>query len=78
MSRALRWIFAPLCLMALVAGCSMSEDDSSNGSMNMDKKDIIETATGPGMEQVTTVVTAIKAADLVDALKGPGPNGIKS
>jgi uncharacterized surface protein with fasciclin (FAS1) repeats len=44
----------------------------------MDKKDIIETATGPGMEQVTTVVTAIKAADLVDALKGPGPNGIKS
>jgi uncharacterized surface protein with fasciclin (FAS1) repeats len=64
--------------MALVAGCSMSEDDSSNGSMNMDKKDIIETATGPGMEQVTTVVTAIKAADLVDALKGPGPNGIKS
>ena len=25
------------------------------------------------MEQVTTVVTAIKAADLVAALKGPGP-----
>jgi uncharacterized surface protein with fasciclin (FAS1) repeats len=68
----LRFALAPLCLMALIAGCSMSHDDS-NSSMNMDKKDIIDTATGPGMEQVTTVVTAIKAADLVDALKGPGP-----
>ncbi|HEY1686919.1 MAG TPA: fasciclin domain-containing protein [Tepidisphaeraceae bacterium] len=37
------------------------------------KKDIVETATGPGMEQVTTLVQALKAADLVDALKGPGP-----
>jgi uncharacterized surface protein with fasciclin (FAS1) repeats len=63
---------APLCLVALLAGCSMSHDDSS-GNMSMDKKDIIDTATGPGMEQVTTLVTAIKAAGLVDALKGPGP-----
>ena len=37
------------------------------------KMDIIETATGPGMEKVTTVVAAIKAAGLVDTLKGPGP-----
>jgi uncharacterized surface protein with fasciclin (FAS1) repeats len=36
-------------------------------------KDIIETATGPGMMQVSTVVTAIKAAGLVDTLKGKGP-----
>ena len=36
-------------------------------------KDIIETATGPGMEEVTTVVAAIKAADLVEPLKGAGP-----
>ena len=50
----------------------MAQGDG-NSSMNMDKKDIIDTATGPGMEQVTTVVTAIKAADLVAALKGPGP-----
>jgi uncharacterized surface protein with fasciclin (FAS1) repeats len=57
--------------MALAAGCNMmSKDDSS---MSMDKKDIIDTATGPGMTDVTTVVTAIKAAGLVDALKGPGP-----
>src|SRR3954451_18322641 len=37
------------------------------------KKDIIDTATWTGLQQVTTVVTAIKAADLGDALKGDGP-----
>jgi uncharacterized surface protein with fasciclin (FAS1) repeats len=37
------------------------------------KMDIIETATGPGMQEVTTVVAAIKAAGLVDTLKGEGP-----
>jgi uncharacterized surface protein with fasciclin (FAS1) repeats len=36
-------------------------------------KDIIETATGPGMADVTTLVTAVKAAGLVDTLKGKGP-----
>jgi len=36
-------------------------------------KDIIDTATGPGMQKVTTVVAAIKAAGLVDALKADGP-----
>ncbi|HEX8325204.1 MAG TPA: fasciclin domain-containing protein [Tepidisphaeraceae bacterium] len=36
-------------------------------------KDIIDTATGPGMTEVTTVVAAIKAAGLVDTLKGTGP-----
>jgi uncharacterized surface protein with fasciclin (FAS1) repeats len=65
-------MFAPLCFMAMLAGCTMAQGDG-NSSMNMDKKDIIDTATGPGMEHVTTVVTAIKAADLVAALKGPGP-----
>ncbi len=39
----------------------------------MKKMDIIDTATGPGMQEVTTVVAAIKAAGLVDTLKGPGP-----
>ncbi len=39
----------------------------------MKKGDIIETATGPGMSEVTTVVAAIKAADLVETLKGKGP-----
>src|SRR3954452_8522697 len=46
---------------------------AADDKMMMDKKDIIDTATGPGMQEVTTVVTAIKAADLVDTLKGKGP-----
>ncbi len=45
----------------------------ADDSMMMQKKDIIDTAVGPGMQEVTTVVTAIKAADLVDTLKGKGP-----
>ena len=36
-------------------------------------KDIIEVATGPGMTEVSTVVAAIQAADLVETLKGEGP-----
>jgi uncharacterized surface protein with fasciclin (FAS1) repeats len=51
----------------------MQKASAEDMKMPMEKKDIIDTATGPGMEQVTTVVTAIKAAGLVDALKGPGP-----
>jgi uncharacterized surface protein with fasciclin (FAS1) repeats len=35
--------------------------------------DIIDVATGPGMQRVTTLVTAVQAADLVGTLKGPGP-----
>jgi uncharacterized surface protein with fasciclin (FAS1) repeats len=42
-------------------------------SRPMEKMDIIDTATGPGMAQVTTVVTAIKAAGLVETLKAAGP-----
>jgi len=37
------------------------------------EKDIIEVATGEGMQEVTTLVAAIKAAGLVDTLKGEGP-----
>lgn len=36
-------------------------------------KDIIEVATGPGMTDVSTLVTAVKAAGLVETLKGDGP-----
>ena len=78
---------ASVCCMALlaalaVAGCQhddMKKDDMGmKKDMSMDhgmmmKKDIIDTATGPGMQRVTTLVTAIKAADLVGALKGQGP-----
>ena len=43
------------------------------GMSSTAKMDIIDTATGPGMQEVTTVVAAIKAAGLVDTLKGTGP-----
>ena len=38
-----------------------------------EKKDIIDTAVGPDMTEVTTLVKAIQAAGLVETLKGPGP-----
>lgn len=37
------------------------------------KKDIIAVATGEGMTEVTTLVAAIKAAELVKPLQGEGP-----
>ena len=53
---------------------SASHGVASAQDMKMEmQKDIIDTATGPGMMEVTTVVTAIKAAGLVDTLKGKGP-----
>ena len=35
--------------------------------------DIVETVTGPDMRDLTTLVTALNAAGLVDLLKAPGP-----
>jgi uncharacterized surface protein with fasciclin (FAS1) repeats len=72
------------CLFAITLGVGLSacksndmssknDMSSSSAAMPMAKMDIIDTATGPGMEQVTTLVKAIQAAGLVDALKGPGP-----
>jgi transforming growth factor-beta-induced protein len=67
---------------AVLAGASFGVASSfglggGNGAAvaaEMGKKgDIIQVATGPGMATVTTLVKAVKAAGLVDALKGPGP-----
>ena len=76
----MRWFTTACTAVALSVGavaCKMSDDKDmskdSASNMSMPKMDIIETATGPGMEQVTTLVTAVKAAGLVDTLKGPGP-----
>lgn len=47
---------------------------SMDAPMNTSKPgDIIDVAVGPGMSRVTTLVAAVKAADLVETLKGPGP-----
>ncbi|CAN5493027.1 fasciclin domain-containing protein [soil metagenome] len=76
----MRWIAVGCVTAALGAGIvgvsssSRAFADKRPSEMNDTAgKDIIETATGPGMAEVTTVVTAIKAADLVDTLKSKGP-----
>jgi uncharacterized surface protein with fasciclin (FAS1) repeats len=70
-------IIAPVAIALLGAAAVVVLPSAQSAFAQSDdaamKKDIIDTATGPGMEQVTTLVSAIKAADLVDALKGPGP-----
>lgn len=71
-----KWFLAATCALGFgLAGVSCGASDTPPAkTMQADqKKDIIDTATGPGMQDVTTVVAAIKAADLVDTLKGPGP-----
>lgn len=79
MRRAKLVLSSALGLSALVAGavaCATAParaDDSPAMKDGQHKMDVIDTAVGPGMQEVTTVVTAIKAADLVQTLKGPGP-----
>ena len=73
-------VLASAAALAISAGCEMNKKEDSSmkeSTMKSDrmvaKGDIIEVATGPGMSQVTTLVTAVKAAGLVDTLKGSGP-----
>jgi uncharacterized surface protein with fasciclin (FAS1) repeats len=68
---------------ALVAACALSLGGGYLAAQGMGggatpmtaaaPKDIIDTATGPGMADVTTLVAAVKAAGLVETLKGKGP-----
>lgn len=63
--------------VGVLGGCagSYSSEKKSDGMMkdSMVKGDIIDVAVGPGMSEVTTLVTAVQAAGLVETLKGPGP-----
>ncbi len=63
--------FVSLCTAVIAAGMAKAQDMGM--TMSKPTMDIIQTATGPGMEKVTTLVAAVKAAGLVDTLKGPGP-----
>jgi len=74
------WVAATACAAALGLGvaavtvpspAARAADDM--GMPAKSDKNIIEVATGSGMEKVTTLVTAVKAAGLVDTLEGPGP-----
>jgi uncharacterized surface protein with fasciclin (FAS1) repeats len=58
---------------AVVLPLQHSRAVADDATAATDKMNIVDTATGPGMEQVTTLVKAIQAADLVDTLKGKGP-----
>lgn len=77
---ALRTFLAAALTCACAVGCSdkmkddgMKSDAKSEAKMSMAKGDIIDVATGPNMERVTTLVKAVQAADLVSTLKGKGP-----
>ena len=77
-TKTTRWAAVMTCAasvgIASLTGCSSpgSSADAKQAMMASDK-DIIQTATGDGMQEVTTLVAAVQAAGLVDTLKGPGP-----
>ena len=73
-------LLTTLGVMTMLAGigCQSNSNNTKSSTtvekrMMMADKDIIDTAVGPGMTKVTTLVTAIKAAELVDTLKSNGP-----
>ena len=71
------FVLVPSVLVALaslsVAGCSGAPHDAQMPAPSAAKaqSDIVDTASNAG--SFKTLVAAIKAADLVDTLKGPGP-----
>lgn len=60
--------YVVLAILAMFAGVGSAV---SAGAKEEPAKDIVETAMGAG--QFKTLVTAVKAAELVDTLKGDGP-----
>ena len=78
-TKSARWAAVMACTatigLSTIAGCQkkMPTDQEKQEAMAAAPGDIIDTATGPNMEKVTTLVAAVKAAGLVDTLKGPGP-----
>lgn len=58
--------FVALVLVTIIAGCSTPPKSSAP-----QQQDIVDTAVGAG--SFNTLVAAVQAAGLVDALKSPGP-----
>lgn len=74
--RTVRFLSPVLACAALVAAAGalqLSTPAHAQMAAMEQPKDIIDTATGPGMQDVTTLVAAVKAAGLVETLKGKGP-----
>ena len=77
-TKTTRWAAILTCTatvgLVAVSGCKSDASAPEAKQMMMSSdKDIIQTATGPNMEQVTTLVKAVQAAGLVDTLRGPRP-----
>ena len=64
-------LFATLFLGVIFIGPARAEAQNAAVEAHQSGKDIVETAVDAG--QFTTLVTALKAAGLVDTLKGRGP-----
>lgn len=70
-------VFALIFSSALAVGCGSDESnsdksgDKKEAAENTESKDIVDTAVGAG--NFETLVAAVKAADLVETLKGTGP-----
>ena len=60
-----------------MTACSMMAHDNgasmSGAQLSKPDKDIVAIATGDNMGEVSTLVKAVAAADLVSTLQGPGP-----
>jgi uncharacterized surface protein with fasciclin (FAS1) repeats len=75
MTRKLRFVLA----LVLAASAGLATVSSISGRHALaagpmaTHGDIVDVATGPGMAKVTTLVKAVQAAGLVEALKGKGP-----
>ena len=73
-----QWITAAACAAAVAVGAATllpapqarAQDTAMAAAA---PGDIIQVATGAGMEEVTTLVAAVKAAGLVETLQGKGP-----
>jgi uncharacterized surface protein with fasciclin (FAS1) repeats len=63
-------LFSSILVTALVLGLSL-QASAANSAKTAKTVDIVDTAVAAG--SFNTLVTAVKAAGLVDTLKGPGP-----
>jgi len=71
-SSALATVFALAITSVLATGCTHQENSTqASAAASESKLDIVDTAVSAG--SFNTLVAALKAADLVDTLKGPGP-----
>lgn len=67
-----KFLLSLSCLLFLfIAGCGSDDDDGDNASASSASANIVDTAIAAG--NFNTLVTAVSAAGLVDALSGDGP-----